>query len=264
MAFMQVDFLSFSLTRTTNFNIILPNDTFPPLTVGNPCYEREAKTLFLLHGYAGTSKDWILGSPIMDLAQKYNLAVIMPSGDNSFYLDAIGSGRAYCQYIGKELVDYTRKTFGLSDRKEDTFIGGYSMGGFGAIHTGLLFPDTFSKIMALSSALIIHNIQDMKEGTQYLVADYDYYRTVFGDLDHLEQSPNNPEYLIHQLKVNGETIPAIYMACGTEDYLLAQNREFHEFILKENVDVEYTESAGEHDWTFWNKYLEHSIQWMLG
>lgn len=265
MALMQVDFFSFSLMRITNFNIILPNDVdLHPSNIGNPHYQRKIKTLYLLHGYTGTSKDWLLNSPVVDLAQKYNFAVVMPSGDNSFYLDAKGSGRAYCQFVGNELIDYTRKTFGLSDKKEDTFIGGFSMGGFGAIHTGLMFPDTFGKIMALSSALIIHNIENLKEGERYEVADYDYFRTTFGDLDQLEQSPNNPEYLVRQLKANGQAIPPIYMACGTEDLLVVQNRAFHEFLLDQLVDVKYSEGAGIHDWTFWNKHLESSIQWMLG
>lgn len=263
MALIQADFYSLTLSKITNFNIVLPNDIFPDMVAENENYHREMKTLYLLHGYSGNSKDWLFGSQIQELAVKYNLAVVMPSGDNSFYLDAKGTGRAYCQYIGKELIEYIRKTFGLSEKKENTYIGGNSMGGFGAIHTGLTFPNTFERIISLSSALIIPNIKNMQEDYKDEIADFYYYTSIFGDLKKIEQSINNPEYLIRKLKEQGERIPPIYMTCGTEDFLLEPNRSFHKFLCNEGIDVQYKESPGMHDWTYWNQHLEASIQWLL-
>lgn len=263
MAVFQVDYCSMSLRGIVDFKVILPNDLFPEMMKGNPCYARPAKTLFLLHGYSGSSKDWISGTRIDELARRYNLAVVMPSCGNSFYLDAKGTGRAYCRYVGKELVDYVRSTFGIAKRREDTFIGGLSMGGFGAIHTGLAFPDTFEKIVALSPALIIHDIEKMKEGDSDRTADYYYYASVFGKLDKLENSPNNPEYQIRTLKKEGKRIPPIFCAIGTEDFLIGGNRAFKKFLDKENVPHTYIESKGIHNWDFWNEYLEESIKWLL-
>lgn len=263
MALIQTDFYSKSLSKVCNFNVVIPNDIMPEMVIGNEFYSRGMKTLYLLHGYSGNGKDWLLGSNVQEMAMKYNLAIIMPCGDNSFYLDGKGTGKAYCRFVGDELIEYTRKTFGISDKKEDTFIGGLSMGGFGALHTGLFYPDTFHKIIALSSALIIHNIEHMKEDAKDEIADYYYYSSVFGDLDHLESSINNPEYLIRRLKKEGKAIPQIYMACGSEDFLIEPNRAFHSFLQQEKVDVQYFESEGIHDWTFWNQYLEPSIKWML-
>ncbi|MGB4661452.1 MAG: alpha/beta hydrolase-fold protein [Mobilitalea sp.] len=263
MALIQTDFYSKTLSKVCNFNIILPNDIIPEMVTGNECYNRKMKTLYLLHGYSGSSKDWLLGTSVQEMAMKYNLAVVMPCGDNSFYLDGRGTGKAYCEYSGKELIEYTRETFGLSDKKEDTFIGGYSMGGFGALHTGLRYPETFHKIIALSSALIVHNIKNMKEDARDEIADYDYYTSTFGNLEQLDTSINNPEYQISSLKKEGKAIPSIYMACGSEDFLIEPNRAFHEFLRKEEIEVEYHETTGIHDWTFWNQYLEPAIKWML-
>lgn len=263
MALFQVDFYSKSLAKSTCFHVILPNDVPTEMTTGNENYNRKMKTLFLLHGYSGSSKDWLLGSSVQELAGKYNMAVVMPSGDNSFYLDGKGTGKAYCQFVGKELVEYTRKVFNLSERKEDTYIGGLSMGGFGAIHTGLYFSDTFGKIVGLSSALIIHNIANIKEDHQDFIADYHYYASTFGALDQLVHSVNNPEYLIRKWKEEKKAIPPIYMACGTEDFLIEENRAFHKFLVTEEIDVTYIESPGVHNWEFWNRYLEPSIQWLL-
>lgn len=263
MALFQVDFNSNSLARSTCFHVVLPNDAPSFMTDGNENYNRKMKTLFLLHGYSGSSKDWLLGSFAQTLAEKYNMAIVMPSGENSFYLDGKGTGKAYCRFVGQELVDYVRKTFNLSKDKEDTFICGLSMGGFGAIHTGLFYPETFGKIAGLSSALIIHNIKNKTEDFKDFIADYAYYTSVFGDLDKLETSVNNPEHLIRMIKKENKSIPGIYIACGTEDFLIKENRLFHEFLIKEAVDVNYIESPGEHNWEFWNHYLEPSIQWML-
>lgn len=263
MALFQIDYFSKSLAGVTNFNLILPNDAFPDMVKDNEYYKRKAKTLFLLHGYSGGSKDWLTGSLISELAMKYNLAVVMPYCGNSFYLDGKGTGKAYCQYVGKELVEYVNKTFGIADKKEDTFIGGLSMGGFGAIHTGVVFPKTFGKVFALSAALIVHNIEHMKEDFSDGFADYYYYSSVFGDLEKLAESPNNPEYLIRKLKENGEEVPPIYQACGSEDFLIEPNRAFHKFLTDQKVNTTYIESHGVHNWDFWNEYLEPAIKWLL-
>lgn len=260
MALFQANFYSKELARVTEFYFLLPNDPHH-IDEDNKHFHRKTKTLYLLHGFHGFNKDWLLRSSIEELSNQYNLAVVMPSGENSFYLDQKGTGKAYCQYVGKELVEYVNKTFGLSDKSEDNFIGGLSMGGFGAIHTGLYFPETFGKVIALSSALIIHNIENMKEDFQDGIADYDYYSSVFGDLSQLKDSPNNPEFLIRRLKKEEKTIPSLYMACGTEDFLINENRAFHGFLQDENIDVTYIESPGVHDWKFWRQYLELGIQW---
>ena len=263
MAFSQFEFFSESLRRVVSFNILLPNDSPLELIKDNENYERGVKTLFLLHGYSGNNRDWILESKINEFAIKYNIAVIFPSGDNSFYLDGKGMGSKYGTYVGEELVNYTRRVFGLSNKKEDTYIGGFSMGGFGAIHTALKYNETFSKAFALSSALIINEIKNKDENFSTPIADYYYYESTFGNLNELESSENNPEELIRRLKSENKLIPSIFMACGKEDFLIEPNRAFHKFLVDNDVNVYYQEDDGNHNWEFWNKYLEPSIQWLI-
>lgn len=263
MAFSQFEFFSESLRRVVSFNILLPNDSPLEFIKDNENYERGVKTLFLLHGYSGNNRDWILESKINEFAIKYNIAVIFPNGDNSFYLDGKGMGSKYGTYVGKELVNYTRRVFGLSNKKEDTYIGGFSMGGFGAIHTALKYNETFSKAFALSSALIINEIKNKDENFSTPIADYYYYESTFGNLNELENSENNPEELIRRLKSENKLIPSIFMACGKEDFLIEPNRAFHKFLVDNDVNVYYQEDDGNHNWEFWNKYLEPSIQWLI-
>lgn len=263
MATARMEFHSETLSRMVPFEVILPNDLPEMMREENPHFKRPAKTLFLLHGYTGGCSDWLYGSRIQEFSAAYNLAVVCPSGENSFYLDGPETGRGYATHVGKELVAYVRDTFGLSVRREDTLIGGLSMGGFGALHTALAYPETFSKAFALSSALIMHEVADMKPGNGNPVANYEYYRMVFGAPEELLKSENNPEELVRRLQDAGKELPGIYMACGTEDFLLQENRGFHGFLEERNVPHTYLESPGEHNWLFWNQYLEPAIQWML-
>ena len=109
----------------------------------------------------------------------------------------------------------------------------------------------------------VHNIKNKQEGFKDNIADYDYYVSVFGNLDELENSEHNPERLIKRLKEDHMEVQPIFMACGSEDFLLHENRDFYDFLRKENVRVDYHESSGIHDWKFWNENLEPAIQWML-
>jgi len=164
MALFQVSYLSQALSRSITFQAVIPNDVPLFMTQNNSHYNRNMKTLYLLHGYFGYSSDWLTGSCVQELSTQYNMAIVLPSGENSFYLNQQGTGSKYETLVGVEIVEYMRRTFGLSDKKEDTFISGLSMGGFGALRTGLKYPDTFGKVAGLSSALIIHDIQGKKEG----------------------------------------------------------------------------------------------------
>ncbi len=137
------------------------------------------------------------------------------------------------------------------------------MGGFGAIHTGLAYPNTFSKIMGLSNALIIYDIKGMKEGTDNGIADYNYYKMVFGDLETVDKSRKNPEQLVLASLEKGERIPPMYLAIGTEDFLYEQNQIFRRFLTEHNVEFKYTEEPGNHNFDFWNPHLVKALDWFL-
>lgn len=263
MAFIQLTYFATSLMKLTTFHMYLPNEAPANYTEGNRHYDRPTKTLYLLHGFSGNTIDWVTGSLAQEVSLKYNIAIVMPSGDNSFYLDAKGTGHAYGTFVGKDIVDYVSRTFNLSKNKEDVFIGGLSMGGFGAIRTGLKYYDQFGKMFGLSSAMIIDDIKEMKPDEHDAIADYDYYEGLFGNLSELDNSENNPAYLVKQLKLAGKKIQPIYMACGTEDFLIENNHDFRDFLISEGVDVTYRESTGIHEWKFWNEYLEPAVKWLV-
>lgn len=265
MSTIHVNFRTPSLVMPGEFWMHLPEKTMPalPFLPPNPNYDRPTRTLILLHGFSSDAQEWLFSSPAAQLSFQYNLAVVIPTGGMNFYLDLPATGQKYQSFIGEDLVNYLRDTFGLAMDREDTFIGGLSMGGFGALHTALTYPDRFSKVMALSSALIIDELKDMRPGMANPVANYEYYAHTFGDLKTAHERDCSPAVLYQKRKAEGAPLPQIYMACGTEDFLLAPNRKLRDFLQSEGADLRYEEGPGMHDWAFWYPRSLEGVEWLL-
>ncbi|GAE29455.1 alpha/beta hydrolase [Alkalihalobacillus hemicellulosilyticus] len=262
MAMLQVNFYSKAMRREVTFNALIPLDTME-MPGREKDVQQPMRALYLLNGYTGSHTDWISFTRIRELSDKHRIAVFMPAGENHFYVDDEDKGALYGEYVGNEIVTYTRELFPISHRKEDTFIGGLSMGGYGAIRNGLKYAENFSKIIALSSALITYKAQNADTDFNDGIADYNYFRRVFGDLTKLEGSDKDPEALIKRVKDAKVEIPAIYMACGTEDFLLDVNHKYRDYLNAEQIDFIYIEGPGEHSWAFWDEYIEKAITWAV-
>lgn len=261
MALIQVNFLSKSLMRTVPVNVILPVDklTFPGMP---PREEKPFKTLYLLHGIFGNYTDWVSGTKIQRWAEEKDLAVVMPSGDNMFYIDNEESHNLYGEFIGQELVEITRKMFPLSRKREDTFIAGLSMGGYGAIRNGLKYHDTFGSIGGLSSALIVDGLEARTNEHPFFIERKNFAESIFGDLSKVKGSDRDPEWLVKQLSEEKAAFPKMYLACGIDDSLLAVNQKFKDFLLSSGVEVTYEEGPGSHEWDFWNRHIKKFIDWL--
>lgn len=260
MALGTFNIFSKHLRRTVTFNVILPSDKLVFGEMKQEIVKGPYKTLYLLHGIFGNYTDWVSGTRIQKWAEDQNLAVIMPSGDNKFYVDNELSGEYYSKFIGEELVDVSRRMFNLSHKKEDTFIAGLSMGGYGAMTNGLKYANTFGYVAALSAAFILEAFANTKEGDKGSILSRNELISVFGDLDKLVGS--DKDYKIHAKQLDKKDRPHIYIACGTEDHLIKSNREFRDYLLDLNFDVKYEEGPGGHDWVFWDTYIYKVLQWL--
>lgn len=261
MALIQVNLLSQSLMRTVPVNVILPVDKmiFP----GMPRREdKPFKTLYLLHGIFGNYTDWVAGTRIQRYAEEHDLCVVMPSGDNAFYVNQEAQNNNYGDFIGRELVELTRKMFPLSHEREDTFIGGLSMGGYGAMRAGLKYPETFGCIVGLSSAFHLEEMAALKGDSGFILHNRSYAQAVFGDLDKLLGSDKDPKALAKALVQSGKALPGIYLACGDKDSLLPANREMAALLEKLGFPVTFEVGPGNHEWDFWDTYIKKGIQWL--
>lgn len=261
MALIQANIFSKSLMRTVPINVILPVDkmTSPKEKArGDLPY----KTLYLLHGVFGSYIDWVSGTNIQRWAEEKNLAVVMPSGENMFYVDQPKPHNMYGEYIGHELVELTRRMFPLSRKREDTYIAGLSMGGYGALRNGLKYHETFGCIAGLSSATIIDDVNERTDDSPFFLQKRSYAESCFGDLSKVIGSDMDPKWLAKQLTETKSDVPKIYMCCGTDDFLLSTNKEFVEYLKALGIEVCFEEGPGAHEWDFWNRYIKRVLDWL--
>lgn len=253
MALISIDFKSEALKRNTCVNVILPIERF-----AGPY-----PTLYLLHGLTDNYNGWLSYTRIRKWAEESGLAVVMPSGENSFYMDILvkdGCLGDFGEYVGRELVEVTRKIFPLSKKREDTFLAGLSMGGFGTCRNALKYSDTFGKAAILSGALHFYEYSAEWVNTQgNTIGEVKN----FGDLEQTRQTDRNPRYLMEMLQKNPDkSFPAFYVACGLQDELLEANRSIAQALKEAGADVTYEEGPGYHDWDFWDEYIQHVLKWL--
>ena len=262
MASGRMEFHARTIMQHANFAFVIPNDVEMEEVFDKSHYEREPMNLILLHGLTGTDTDWLYGGVAQEMAIQYNLNIFMPTTGNSFYLNHGYAGVQYADFIAEELPAYIRQTFGIDMKKENTIIGGLSMGGYGAIRTALAYPDNFCACIGLSSAIHMRDIAESGD-TATGVVPVEMLRYLFGDPAKLLESDKNPAFLYSRLKAEGKEIPKIYFACGTEDTLITANREFRDFLKEQGADFTYEEGPGAHNWTFWNKYINRGLGCLL-
>ncbi len=272
MALIQVNFFSSALMRTVPLNVVLPlDDQELALEADNEgeLYLPQVpqggyRTLYLLHGVFGNYTDWVSGTGVQRWAEDRGIAVVMPSGDNGFYVDQKATHDYYGRFVGEELVAVTRAMFPLSTRREDTFVGGLSMGGFGALRTGMRYPETFGRIVSLSGALLVDEFAGRTDDARPFHASRAFTDAVFGDASAVAGSENDPLWLASRMagSMDVSELPPIYMACGLDDRLLEKNRAASRMLSDLGFAVTYEEGPGGHEWDFWDAYIRRALAWL--
>lgn len=260
MAIITATIQSRTLQRKTTFAAIIPTKTksFYDPQKGSNEEEDPLKTLYLLHGWDGDHQDWLHNTRIVELADKYRFAVIMPNGENGFFVDNPGANR-YGAFLTDELVEETQRLFPLSHKREDTWIGGLSMGGYGALRNGLQNRERFGKIAAFSSAIL----KRMDE-TFSNPGPEEQLKAIIGGNSYRDMPLDMDVHWLAGQAAPTEPRPEIYLTCGTDDFLLEDNRTFHEWLNRLNYPHAYRESSGAHDWDYWNNELEPALKWLTG
>ncbi len=249
MALMHVHYYSEALNVQTSVDVILPE---PQQGIGVEAAggDQLPKVLYLLHGYSDDHTIWQRRTSIERYASAYNLAVIMPGVNHSFYCNE-AYGERYWDFVAEELPRVMHRFFRLSDKPEDTFVAGLSMGGYGAMKLALNYPGRFRAAASFSGATTI----------------LDKISSVLGKRLSGGKSLRGTECdLYHMMKVNGaaQKKPRLYVACGTADFLYDQHQKFVPALKKAGWDVtRYDEPGAVHEWGFWDREIAKFIPWML-
>ena len=251
MALMHAHFFSQTLNVAASVEVILP-ESDQGIGVTAAGSSEPPKVLYLLHGYSDDHTIWQRRTSIERYAARYNLAVVMPAVNHSFYCNEL-HGERYWDFVSDELPRQMQRFFRLSDRPEDTFVAGLSMGGYGAMKLALTYPERFGAAASFSGAVDITTLADRRS------ADWKRIRGNKG-------ARGTTDDLFHLLKVNAAAPakPRLYVSCGTADFLYDAHRKFIPALTKHGWNVtSYEEPDATHEWGFWDREVEKFIRWIM-
>ncbi len=182
----------------------------------------------------------------------------MPNAHLSYYTD-MKHGGAYWTFLSQELPSIVKSFFPISDRREDTFAAGLSMGGYGAFKLALALPERFAAAASLSGALDLARFYD---GPNRVTFHNRQIINVFGEKEKIKGSDNDLFRLAEKLIKKKAPRPKLFQCCGTEDFLYQDNLAFRDFIRKKGVDLTYEEGPGTHEWGYWDTNIQHVLSWL--
>lgn len=246
MAVFHVTMKSSALDMSTNLLVLLPTDLEEIPEDGFP-------VLYLFHGLSDDHTKWMRATRIEEYAAPYHLCVVMPEVQRSFYLN-MELGLAYDDFITKELPAFIERTFPVTKRRERTFAAGLSMGGYGAVKTGLREYAKFGACAGLSG--VYHPFAFVDRNDKRSVA---MMRSALGDAETLPARDDPYALAERQMELPAEQRTRLYLAVGNEDFLRGDNEAFRAHL--DNIGFSYTheEAPGTHNWDFWDEYIQHAL-----
>lgn len=256
MALIHCDFFSEVLKLSSAMDVIIPQPSLKTLNRHKGKLRRKYPTLYLLHGMSDDHTIWQRRTSIERYASAFNLAVVMPAVQRSFYTD-MAVGYPFWTFISEELPALARSFFPLSDKREENYVAGLSMGGYGAFKLGLSCPERFYAAASLSGAVDIVQLVQSDD-----LSWHDDAQAVFGDLDDLQGSPNDLFFLAEQLAQSDGAKPRLFQCCGTEDFLYEGNLNFKELAESLEFDLTYDEEPAAHEWSYWDRQIQKVLEWL--
>ena len=254
MALLHVDFFSDVLGMCTQMDVILPEHTKGQIGMEGVSGAGSCKTLYLLHGMSDDHTIWQRRTSIERYAAEKGIAVVMPTTHLGWYTD-MHIGYDYFTFITEELPAICRNFFPMmSDKREDNFVAGLSMGGYGALKCGLRASKVFSKCASLSGAC------DVEDICNKIDADSLWF-DIFGPKEKVKGSFN--DLFAASEELDKASRPKVYMWCGTEDFLHDQNVKMVAHLTKLGYDLTYEQSPGDHQWKYWDEKIQTVLNWMI-
>lgn len=238
-----VTFQSESLGEQRSFNVLLPLD-YETSTSRYP-------VLYLLHGYSDDHTAWSYMTNLSGYAAERRVIVVMPDASRSFYVNSAADPRArFEDFIIKDLISYVDSHYRTIPLKRARAVAGLSMGGYGAVFLGLKHFKLFSAVGALSAVVGIAH----ETAPQGLAAS-PAIQALFGPVGSPERQERDPYALLE--RVPPAEMPLLYIACGGQDILIQQSRDFVQMLAGKKIPYQYREvSPRVHYWDFWDEQID--------
>jgi enterochelin esterase family protein len=218
-----------------------------------PSARREYPVLYLLHGLTDDASAWIkagranvIFDNLIAQGKAKSMIVVMPLGypfaniSQNIYQRLFREPAAqkpalddFSRTVREELIPQVEKAYRAAKGRDARAIAGLSMGGTQSLYIALNYPDQFGWIGSFSGAINWY-------GDDF--ADY------FPSLDAKTASK----------------FRLIWMACGTEDGLITQNRNFQAWLKDKDVQFTSKETPGDHTWMVWKRNLVELTPLLFG
>ncbi|MCI8418343.1 MAG: esterase family protein [Lachnospiraceae bacterium] len=253
MALVNMDFYSYYLGMDTPLTVLLPERRGRK---PEPMPDKKYPVLYLLHGHGDDHTAWIRKSNVELLTRDHEMIVVMPAAHRGFYVDGKSTYR-YFSFLTEELPVVVGNLFPASQRREDTYICGLSMGGYGALELAMHCPETYGHAASMSGALepykALRSVNDLFSAPDFL----ENLERIFGGEEETSGSRWDLRFLARELeKRNDVPPPQMYVCCGTEDPLYPIHKKMRGFLEQETrLDIRFDERPGGHTWDFWNEEL---------
>lgn len=277
MALVHLDFESQYCAFNQDVYIILPDRPRRIDAASFYSSGKKYKVLWLLHGTFGGYSDWIRKSNIETYACEHDLIVVMPGVMNSDYepWNNLANGYDSCKYIIDELMPLVHNWFPASDKREDNFIAGLSMGGGGTIKLALAYPEKFAAAASLSSAPWFYD--DRKEELEEIFAkDRKYYlesddeqtrRNLrlynqmhrYDSVEEFLDSPSNTSRTLDRM-ADDPRLPRLFFSIGTEDPGYERFEKFRRHAEEIGLKVEFHTGPGVHEWRVWERDIQLALK----
>jgi putative tributyrin esterase len=242
------------MARQMPYRVIFPTDYDAAAAKSYPA-------LYLLHGLTGHYNNWTDRTKIAEYASRYGLFVIMPEGNDGWYSDsATVANDKYETYFIEEFIPAMDRKFRTISRRDGRMIAGLSMGGYGSLKFGLKYPDKFVLVGSFSGALGAASWTEKTLGTGWKALT-DSIVSVYGPEGSRTRAENDIYKIVREMTPEKvAALPYIYLDCGTEDFLIQQNRDFNLLLAEKKIPHEYRELPGKHDWVFWEAQVQEFLE----
>lgn len=228
------------LPEDMKVTVITPQSTQP---------EQGYPTVYLLNGYGGDYRSWGQIRPDLgDLADKFGMLLVMPSGMDTWYWDAPADSTVRMETFFTELlVPLIDAKYPTDKRAENRAITGLSMGGHGGLWLGIRHPDIWKNCGATSGGV---NITPFPKNWKMAKAIGDY--------------ENNKEVWDNHTVIN--LVPSlkpgvnnIIFDCGSEDFFAGVNADLHKALLEAKIPHDYISRPGTHNSAYWANSLPYQL-----
>lgn len=274
MAVLDVHFHSDALQVSTAMTVILPEHPRTLIGLGGggaqaPDDPAGPPLLYLLHGLSDDESIWLRRTSIDRYAAEKGLAVVMPRAGRSFYQDE-AHGSAYWTFLSEELPEVVHRFLRVSTRREDTFVAGLSMGGYGAMRWALSRPDRFAAAASLSGALDLAaragDLSGVAVSGGGLDADspfLDFAPDVRDRVFDGHFTPGGDNDLLALLgRSDASVLPALWVSCGRQDELLSHSEHFVAAARAAGADPHVEYPDGVHEWGLWDTQVRRVLDWL--